>query len=81
MCFPLNFLLGVVLTDGDDVVLTKGDWEDIVEYFAYREKDADGKGEPLAPGKALAVDYMLFSTAVLDSSQLEVRPPISLNNY
>jgi hypothetical protein len=72
---PRDFCLAVsVLLDGDDVVLTKSEWAEIIDHFASLgvENAAQKRRQVDFLGGA-QVDYMLFCETVLDPKEIKSR--------
>lgn len=65
-----DFCLAVsVLLQGDDIVLSKAEWEEVISYFSIKSEKT---GIKPAPNEA-KVDYMLFCEMVLDPVEVEKR--------
>lgn len=68
-----DFCLAVsVLLEDDDMVLTKAEWEEIIDYFVSKSQPPGtstlkGKNK----GKELLIDYMLFCEMVLDPKEVD----------
>jgi hypothetical protein len=76
---PRDFCLAVsVLLDGDDVVLTKSEWAEIIDHFAQLGQGMSGQsGEQRQRATDFlggsSVDYMLFCETVLDPNEIKSR--------
>lgn len=70
---PRDFCLAVsVLLDGDDVVLTKSEWAEIIDHFAsLGMENAQQKRRQVDFLGGAMVDYMLFCETVLDPKELK----------
>jgi Ca2+-binding EF-hand superfamily protein len=72
---PRDFCLAVsVLLDGEDVVLTKSEWAEIIDHFAAlgAEAEAVRRRQTDFLGGAM-VDYMMFCETVLDPNEIKSR--------
>ena len=79
---PRDFCLAVsVLLDGDDIVLTKAEWAEIIDHFASlgdggtvggKRDQSRRQAQTDFLGGAM-VDYMLFCEAVLDPNEIKMR--------
>jgi len=75
MVNPRDFCLAVsVLLDGDDVILTKSEWAEIIDHFAQLggETAAQRRQKVDFLGGAM-VDYMLFCETILDANEIKSR--------
>ena len=72
---PRDFCLAVsVLLDGDDVVLTKSEWAEIIDHFASLGSESrDQKRRQVDFLGGALVDYMLFCETVLDPNEIKSR--------
>lgn len=72
---PRDFCLAVsVLLDGDDVVLTKSEWAEIIDHFAsLGVESAKQKRRQVDFLGGAMVDYMLFCETVLDPNEIKSR--------
>jgi Ca2+-binding EF-hand superfamily protein len=62
---PRDFCLAVsVLIDGDDVVMTKEEWIEVIDYYTVAKRNAAAQ-----PNQTM-VDYMRFCENVLDPSEI-----------
>ena len=74
---PRDFCLAVsVLMDNEDIVLTKPEWSEIIDYFSANNDKTNHYLENSIYG-GIKVDYMLFCEVLLDPHDLSVR----INDY
>lgn len=78
---PRDFCLAVsVLLDSDEVVLSRDEWEEVIEYFAVKPEAPSAAASATKnkrtqasrqPKVEVVVDYMLFCEMVLDPAEVQ----------
>lgn len=61
-------------TSSEDIILSKADWEQVIDFFTVSAQPNKGLKQPTNNrGELLLVDYMLFCELVLDPKEVSTR--------
>eukprot|EP00981_Chlorochromonas_danica_P005731 scaffold1182_cov229-Ochromonas_danica.AAC.7 len=62
------------LIGSEELILSKSEWEDIIEFFTVKHSAQRGARQPTnSRGELLLLDYMLFCELVLDPKEVNTR--------